>query len=345
VSDAHPLQATGASATYLLEQPQLPGVLMSASRDPDAKLTFVTAGSRTPGGERLVVKVATTEGAGAAVDAEGHMLVEMRRLGLGPLLSTVPRYVSSLAVDGRPVLVSTAVPGTPMSVAYHRFGHTARPTAVRRDFEAAFDWLGDFQTATSRAGSAADWPALVLEKVSRRWDGHPALPAALARLAVAHAGLAGQRPPATAVHGDYWFGNVLVTNGTVTGVVDWEAASSQGSPLADAARFVLSYGLYLDRHTRPGRRVLGHPGLRRHGFAPGIEHAVCGAGWFPDLVRETLRARLTGLGVDPTRWYDVALVGIGDVAASANDDEFGAGHLQLLATLPLRARRHRRTRR
>ena len=345
MSDAHPLQADAASPGNLLEEPELRGVLMSASRDPDAKLTFVTVGSRTPGDERLVVKVATTVGAGAAVNAEGRMLVEMRRLGLGPLLSTVPRYVSSLAVDGRPVLVSTAVPGAPMSVAYHRWGHTARPAAVRRDFEAAFDWLGDLQTTTSREGSGTDWPALVLDKVTRRWDGHPALPAALARLDVARAGLAGQHPPVTAVHGDYWFGNLLVTNGAVTGVVDWEAASPQGSPLADAARFVLSYALYLDRHTRPGRRVRGHPGLRRQGFAPGIDYALCGAGWFPELVRETLRARLTGLGVDPARWYDVALVGIGDVAASANDDGFGTGHLQLLASLPLRARRHRRTRR
>ena len=60
------------------------------------------------------------------------------------------------------------------------------------------------------------------------------------------------------MHGDFWFGNLLTRDGVVSGVVDWEHAAAQGSPLRDAVRFVLSYSLYLDRHTRPGRRVLGH---------------------------------------------------------------------------------------
>jgi hypothetical protein len=269
------------------------------------------------------------------------MLVEIRRLGLGSLASTVPRYVESLAVDGRPVLVSTAVDGAPMSLGYHRFGHTAWPDAVRRDFAAALGWLTDFQTRTSRRVPAPDWPGQVLDTVRGRWDGHPALPAAVERLEQACSRLAGAKPPATAVHGDFWFGNVLVKNGEVSGVVDWEAASPLGSPLRDLARFVLSYGLYLDRHTAPGSRVLGHPGLSRTGPTPGIAYTLGGRGWFPTLVRRSLADHLQRLEVPSSLWYDVALVGVGEVAASANDDRFGADHLERLAALPVRPRRHR----
>ena len=61
------------------------------------------------------------------------------------------------------------------------------------------------------------------------------------------------------MHGDYWPGNLLLHRGRVSGVVDWEAGALAGEPLRDVVRFVLSYALYLDRHTRagrPGRRAI-----------------------------------------------------------------------------------------
>lgn len=325
----------------LLGDQQVHGVLIGASRDPDAKLTFVVTAGRDPG--RLVVKVPTTAAAGEAVDREGRMLVEVRRLGLGALAATVPRYVGSLGVGDLPVLVSTAVPGTPMSIGYHQWTHTRRPGAVRGDFSASLDWLAGFQAVTTRGNGQVDWPQQVLETVAGRWDGHAALGEALVRLETARDHLASAYCARTAVHGDFWFGNLLVTGGSVTGVVDWESAVPSGSPLRDLARFVLSYALYLDRHTAPGRRVPGHHGLVRAGIAPGVRHALCGPGWFPDVVREALQDRLEQLELDPRLWYDVALTGIGEVAAGANSADFGADHLQLLTTLPVRARRHRRS--
>jgi Phosphotransferase enzyme family len=327
-------------ARQLLERPETSGVLINASKDPDAKLTFVITGPRCGSGP-TVVKIPATPAAGEAVDREGRMLVEVRRLGLGRLAPTVPRYVESLAIEGRPVLIATAVPGTPMSIGYHRWPHTARPSAVRGDFRAALTWLSGFQTSTARGDAPVDWPAQVLDALRGRWDGHPALAGAVTRLEAAGDSLSASRCPGTAVHGDFWFGNLLVQDGSVSGVVDWENASPLGCPLRDLARFVLSYALYLDRHTRPGHRVLGHAGLRRGGFGAGIGYALCDAGWFPDLVRGTLGRELSRLGITPRAWYDVALTGIGEVAAAANDDDFGAGHLQLLASLPVHARRHR----
>jgi phosphotransferase family enzyme len=327
-------------ARQLLERPETSGVLINASRDPDAKLTFVITGPQC-GPTPRVVKIPATATAGEAVDREGRMLVEVRRLGLGRLAPTVPRYVESLTIEGRPVLIATAVPGTPMTIGYHRWPHTARPSAVRGDFHAALTWLAGFQRSTARGEARDDWAAQVLEAVRGRWDGHPALADAVVRLEAAADSLSRSRCPDTAVHGDFWFGNLLVQGGSVSGVVDWENAAPLGCPLRDLARFVLSYALYLDRHTRAGHRVLGHPALRRGQFGAGIRYALCDAGWFPDLVRGTLGRELGRLGISPSAWYDVALTGIGEVAAAANDDEFGAGHLQLLASLPVRARRHR----
>ena len=47
------------------------------------------------------------------------MLVALRRLPLGRVQDSVPRYIQSSGRDGWTVLVSTVLPGTPMSVGYH----------------------------------------------------------------------------------------------------------------------------------------------------------------------------------------------------------------------------------
>ena len=312
------------------------GVLITASRDPDAKLTFVVTRQLpgTSGSTRLVVKIPVTAAAGESVDREGRMLVDLRRMCTGPLLRTFPRYVQSVVVEERSALVSTALPGAPMSVGYHQWLHTARRSRVAADFRRAEAWLTAFQTDTHLGDKPTTWPAETEDALRRRWDGHPCLDLALRRLQVAGSRLEGRIAPTTAVHGDFWFGNVLVSGDAVTGVVDWENGGVTGCPLRDLARFPLSYALYLDRHTRPGHRVLGHWALRRGDFGAGVRYALLGGGWLTCLVRGFLRDGLLRLGLPPEHWYDVALIGIGEVAATANDEEFGRGHLMLLAGLP-----------
>lgn len=323
-----------------VDPPGARGLLLAASRDPDAKLTFlVTEPDEGGGTQRLAVKIPATARAGDAVDVEGRMLVGLRRAGLGALAATVPRYVRSVRVDGLPVLVSTALPGTPMSVGYHAWHHTAHRRSVQRDFRLVSRWLHELQLVTAQDGGRLSWPAEVLDMVHGRWDGHPRLAEAVSRLQVAEAHLADRQVAATTVHGDFWFGNVLVQDGQVSGVVDWEHGARTGCPLRDPARFALSYSLYLDRHVAPGRPVAGHPGLRRTGFGAGIGHGLLGAGWYPDTVRRFLGDSLGRLGLSRGLWYDVALLGLGEIAATANDDTFGSDHLELLAALPLHPRR------
>jgi hypothetical protein len=323
-----------ANARELLSSP---GVLIAASRDPDAKLAFLTAPRR--GREALVIKVPTTPAAALAVENEARLLVELRRMQLGDLGPKLPRYVGSVEVGGLRALVATRLPGTPMSVSYHRWLHTATPHRVRRDFAMAGAFLAALQDRTSGAPEPLVWPKVVIDGVEGRWDGHDSLPRALAVLEGARQRLERHPLPRVAVHGDYWFGNILASAESVAGVVDWEAGELAGCPLADLARFALSYSLYLDRHTRAGSTVRGHRGLRRDGFGPGVHYALCGSTWYGRVVRDFLACGLRRLGVPASLWYDVAVVGLGDIARSANDDDFGRGHLEILANLPARPRR------
>jgi hypothetical protein len=334
------------SVQDLLTAPTTRGVLIAASRDPDAKMTFIvtpppgTIPTGTAG--PVAIKIPTTPVAANAVRSETRMLLELREISLGSIALSIPQYVDTLGCDGLPVLVSTALPGTPMSVGYHRWLHTARPQLVAADFAVAGNWLRRFQTATAGEPGRIEWAAEVAYQLRHRWHGHPQLAAALDRLASAEQQLGVHRVARTMVHGDYWFGNLLMADGAISGVVDWEGGARNGWPLRDLVRFALSYCLYLDRHTRPGRRVLRHRGLRRTGFGPGITYGLLAEGWLPDLVRFYLQDGLVALGLRPQLWYSAALAGLGEVAALANDAEFGSNHLELLAGLPLRSTDHHR---
>ena len=318
-----------------LASPETRGLLLMMSRDPDATRTFLAT---TPAGQvsRPVCKIPTSATSERAVDHEARLLVALRRMQLGPVAETIPRYVSTGVVEGRQVLVSTSLPGAPMSVDYHRWRHTSRPAPVARDLEVALGWLAAFQESTVDGVRPLTWSAEVSAALSTRWEGDRALPLAAAHLAAAHAELGAQLSPVTAVHGDFWYGNVLVAEDRVTGVVDWEEGQLTGWPLRDVGRFLVSYSLYLDRHTSPGRSVAGHGGLRRVGFAPGIAYALTGRGWYPRLVRSTLAGALQRLGLPAHLWYAVALTAVGEVAATANHADFARGHLELLASLPRR---------
>jgi hypothetical protein len=135
------------------------------------------------------------------------------------------------------------------------------------------------------------------------------------------------------VHGDFWPGNLMVDRGHVLGVIDWEAARPAGSPVGDLARFATSYSLYLDRHTRPGRRVTGHPGLRADRWGAGVAYAMDGSGWYPDLVRSFVMTGLERVGVPSSCWRDVLLADVAASAAAADHDDFARNHLMLFRRL------------
>jgi aminoglycoside phosphotransferase len=324
----------------LLDAPGTRTIVLAMSKDHDAKVSVlvVRPGEAVP---QLAAKIATTPAAEAAVEREGRLLVELRRLGLRPVIGTIPRFVEMRQHDGRLVLVASAVPGVPLTRGYHSWRHTARPQLVAEDFRVAGDWLARLQDASLSAPSPVNLLAGAAERIVARADSTPERRAVAAEVAVRvarlHDRLSAFSTPRTVVHADFWFGNILVDpgqGGAVSGVVDWEQGSARGEPLRDIGRFAVSYSLYLDRHTPVGRPVPGHHGLRADHRCAGLRYALTRRSWYHDQVRAFLAGGLRRLGLPTSAWYDLGWGAVADVAATAVDDEFAWRHVELLAALP-----------
>jgi hypothetical protein len=307
-------------------------VTVATSRDPNAKVTVLLfrAGATAP---TLVVKIPTTIGAAIAVDAEAATLMRLPSRLDPALLESVPRVVDRLPTSCGDALVTTAVPGAPMTIGYHRWLHVSRRVAVARDFDIAGRWLARVHDVSGGPARPVDFVGPMTSRVSVRFAGAPLLARVLEQLDAVDRRLRVETAPRTLVHGDYWAGNVLTDGREVTGVVDWEAGLERGAPARDVARFALSYALCLDRHTRGGRMVAGHPGLRAGAWGAGLHYAVDGGGWFPRLVRDFTAAHLGRLGMHEERWRDVLVAGIADCAVTADDDAFARRHYDVLVGL------------
>jgi hypothetical protein len=312
----------------LLRGSGLRSLVMGSSKDPNAKITLLLV---PPDGHDpvLAIKVPTTRVAAVAVEDEARVLDALAGLG-GELGATLPRVVDRVEFDGRVGLVTTAVHGIPMTTSYHRWRHTASRGRVAADFAAVERWLAAFQARTSgpatRLGTNVDVPG----RLAERFAGDAGIDVDVERVAGLHAALADTAVPETAVHGDLWCGNVMLRRGRVSGVVDWEAGAPAGDGVRDLVRFAHMYALFLDRRTRPGRRVTGHGGLRATDWGAGVEHALRGSGWFPELFRRFVQTGLARLGAPPRLWRTAALAGIAEVAALTDDPAFARSHLELL---------------
>jgi aminoglycoside phosphotransferase (APT) family kinase protein len=304
----------------------LRALVIGTSKVPNAKITVLLV-SPASGRAELAAKVPTTDVAAAAIADEAAMLAALEELA-PELVSTVPRIVDRVEFHGRVGVVMTAVHGTPMSTAYTRGRHTADRSKVGADFAAVDRWLAALQRSSAAAPMPVDLGAGVADRLTARF-GDEDLGGVVSRLAELRDRLGTSVVPQTAVHGDLWLGNVLLTDGVASGVVDWEGAELIGDPLRDLVRFVVTYALFIDRHTRPGRTVRGHPGLRAGVWGAGVDYGLDGDGWFPALVRGFLEDGLARLGADPARWRDAALVGIAELAALNDDPVFGRSVLEV----------------
>jgi Phosphotransferase enzyme family len=290
------------------------GVVLGIDQDPAAKVTQILFDR---GGQpRVVAKVARRPSAEQALRAEHRALEALWREPPAGVRDTIPEPLLLEDVGGRLVLATTALSGGPMSVDYYRPGHAGEPRLVHKDFELAGNWLAQFQRDTWRGQlviGRETFEESVLPVFQRyrstvgwsRWEQD-----LLDGLARGCAELSGVTVPLVAAHGDYALGNILLSEGQVTGVVDWELGQPLGLPLADLFKFVSSYGSFLDRAIPPrGGTLPGHPGwaaaARRWGGPGtwpnrvGLLHAYFGSGWFPDLVREFLRDHFERLGTAP----------------------------------------------
>lgn len=215
--------------------------------------------------------------------------------------ASVPRRVATLALAGRPVLVQTAVVGTPIDRRVAR----RRPAAVVAMAQA---WLEQLPV-TDATVAPTDWfERLVDEPLG--WFaalvGDPAVDRLVDRTRVLLAPLRTARIPLVFEHGDLRPPNLLRRADGRLGVVDWESAEPHGLPGHDLC-FLLSYVVESWGRRRPSRdrdAMLRGPGswggrivsseLRRLGIAQELR---------PHLVLAT-RARsaveLLARGVSPT---------------------------------------------
>lgn len=292
--------------------PLVGGLVLGIDQDPAAKVTQLLFDDR--GDPSVVAKVARRPSAEAALRAEHRVLQDLWSDPPLAVADSLPQPLLLESVAGRLVLATTALRGGPMSVDYYRPGHARSPAAVRRDFEIAGSWLAAFQRAT-RCGQFSIGPDtfddLVLPVFDRyraaigwsRWEG-----ALLERLAGICEALSGVPVPLVAVHGDFALGNILVSAGQVSGVVDWELGRRVGHPFTDLVKFVSSYGSFLDRAIPTRSHTMrGHPGWAAAAWRwggpdvwpnqVGLLYAHFGEGWFPDLVREFLHQHVDRLGV------------------------------------------------
>lgn len=324
------------SFSELVESSGLQSLVIGTSKDPNAKVTVLLV-SPASGRPVLAAKAPTTEQAARAVQAEARMLAHLRELRAPLLLETSPRLVEVADYEGRPALVMSALPGTPMTTSYLRGRHTSSRARVSADFAAVGAWLAALQGQTAGEPAPIDMDGGVLERLRARFGDDERTGADLERLAGVYARLRASTTPRTVVHGDLWVGNVLLTAGRVSGVVDWEAGVPRGEPVRDLVRFPLMYALYLDRRARAGGRVAGHPGLRATRWGAGVEYALDGTGWFPELFRAFLRDGLARLGASPIAWRDAVIAGLAEAAAYMDDLDFAGLQLELLRRVAGRA--------
>src|SRR6266571_5238425 len=302
-----------------------PAGLLRSAAPARIALGRVRPGVTAPTGDRV--------GAEATIAAERAVLIDLHFRLPGPILDSIPRPRVLQEVRGRPSLVTTALPGSPMTTRYHAWRHLATPAAVRADFLAVQTWLAKFQTASAAERAPIDMDGGTTDTLRMRFAGEPRLDWLLFRLNAVHARLRASTTPRTAVHGDFWFGNLLLVGGEISGVIDWESGATRGEPVRDIVRFAISYALYLDRHTRAGHRVAGHPGLRAGPWGCGIAWAFDGEGWFPEVVREFVQDGLKRLGADPDCWREAMLAGLAEVAATADHPDFARRHFELFDRL------------
>ncbi len=304
-------------------------VVLAMSKDENPKATVLAFPERATR-PALVIKVATTPGASPAVLAEATALRAVAEADAGLMGGTVPSCVDVRVRSGRAVLVTTARPGVPLSTGYHRWRHTASPDRVRADFALAASWLEELGRVSCpgehQGKGAPDWAA----RLRVRWP-HDLLAARVAlglsqRIAKLGPGTAA---PCGVVHGDFWCGNILQAAGRVTGIVDWEHAETHSDPLRDWARFALGYALYLDRHTRAGRVVAGHPGLVAGAWGEPVRHVFRGGNWFAEIVEGFVGDGLAATGRSRRLWRDALVVGLAEVAVVSDHPVFARQHLGL----------------
>jgi aminoglycoside phosphotransferase (APT) family kinase protein len=329
------------------------GLVLGIDRDPRAKVTLLLFDDL--GEVCAVAKVARDDRSEPALEQEYAALCHLACAPIPALRDNVPAPLMLDRVGERLVLVTTAIPGTPMTVGYYTPGHVSDPTAVHRDFDTAGGWLAQFQRATATTSVTlgeelfrdhvkpvlaryrlhvgwSDWEAEAFADLEEETRALPHLPVTLG-----------------VVHGDYAIGNILVDRGALAGVIDWELGRLAGVPMVDVLKFAASYSSFLDRAVPPHGEVMpGHPGwraARQRWQSPsgwpnltGFMYGFFGEGWYPDLVRTFVGRHAARLGLPPAALPVLMRAFVVEQATALANRTYARGYQDVLHLLHERAR-------
>ncbi len=318
------------------------GIVLGANKAERLKVVVVFFGP--DGRVAAAAKVARGAEGEAALRSENAVLRSVWATGVPAVTGFAPAPLALEVVAGRLVLATTALEGEPMLTGYHTPGHTADPATVEHDFAAAGDWLRRFQQETAAgsvdaAGALTEWLGGVRESYraivgwsedeERIFDGLETRSAAVPGLL-----------PVSATHGDFWMGNLLLSGGAVSGVLDWESGSARGLPFRDLYKFANSYGFYLDRAYAGRTEVPGHPERAEIARAwrldwawpnaAGFAYTWFGRSWFPRLVERSIRSFGDALGIDPAVHGVAFQIFLAEQAAALDVERFRQGYRLLL---------------
>ena len=267
---------------------------------------LVPSGGRAPS---LVAKTPRLAGDRDALAAEANALQELE--ALRPGLTSVPRVVAFEDVHGRPLLLETALAGTPMN-----------PRAVAADPEgciaAGLAWLAELPVTVEAADGAA-FERLLEAPLTRFSATAPAAGTLVEGTLAVVEPLRHARLPLVFEHGDLGHPNLVLQPDGRLGVIDWELAERTGLPLADLF-FFLAYvasararagsqakhvAAFEEAFFAPGAwaRRLVDAAAARTGIAPPLVDPLLVATWARYVLRLPERSGTSAAAVSQTRQY------------------------------------------
>jgi hypothetical protein len=236
-----------------------------------------------------------------AVEEEGRLLVELRRGDYGPAVRVAPRHVGVAEHAGRPVLLTTPLPGRRLS---------ARTRPGSRDVAGVFEWLAGLRAGLRLDPVPVDLGREAVETLMSQSISDPVVSRVLEPVARSWDRLDGLRVPPAVTHGSLSMEKITVEGGRVVGVEDWGCATLAGDPVRDLAGFAVACaGLDL------GTLLNGR-------------NAV------PSTLRRGVRAGLRSVGVDPRLYADVLVLALAEWAADPSLLRRHAGLAALLSCTP-----------
>jgi hypothetical protein len=248
---------------------------------------------------------------------EHDTLVHLYQTVSPGIRATLPRPLDLVGWGSRIAAFEECLAGMSLFVKYNRT--SPGTTTILGYADRALEWLVRFasDTRVTNAGAVA-----CLSEIagSRLWDTDHALRVAdlvhncCERLARPELRLA-----FTALHGDFWAGNLMFMDHNLTGVIDWEYALPVGETTADLFHFFLTFANYLDRVAPDRTRLRGSPSwghlpadwlaaispANASTLAKAMRFAFFDDNWFSRYAKERTALHLQQMATDPSLASDL----------------------------------------